>query len=285
MARAWHAFAVTLPRPAVGPVGKALLALGAVGLQEDLPPDVTPRFRQPWDRGAAPRQARRVRLRSWFDARPTDLAVAAALAAWPATDPEWVVQDDEDWAENWKQHFKPVYISDRLTVAAPWHGVAGALIIEPGNAFGTGEHPTTRACLRAIDALAIPGGSLLDVGTGSGVLALAGARFGMVARGIDTDPDAIVSAQTAAAMNGLHAAFDTTPLAAVSGPFDLVVANLFAEVLVELSAELLRVSAGPIALAGILADRADPVRAAFQSRAVLEDQVEEGWVSLRYAAP
>jgi ribosomal protein L11 methyltransferase len=275
--------AVILPRPGVRAVSTALLALGATGLQEDVPDGVEVTYRQPWDRGAAPRAPRNVLLRAWFDVRPTDDDIEFAIGAW-ANDVTWSVQAEQDWAEDWKKHFQPIHISDRLVIAAPWHGVAGALLIEPGNAFGTGEHPTTRACLRAIDALARPGATLLDVGCGSGILALAGAHLGMTATGVDIDPDAVVSARAAADANGLHAHFDTTPLQAVAGPYDLVVANLFAEVLAELAPELLRVSRGPIALAGILADRADLVRQAFASRTVLRDEEESGWVSLWYAA-
>lgn len=282
MARSWHALAVELPRPGVRPVTAALLALGATGLQEDVPEGVQVKYRQPWDRGPSPRAPRRVLLRAWFDERPDDDAVSGALGAW-GSDPVWTVQAEQDWAEDWKQHFQPIRISDRLTVAAPWHNVPGALLIEPGNAFGTGEHPTTRSCLQAIDSLGQPGASLLDVGCGSGILALAGAKLGMVVRGVDIDPDAVTSARTAAALNHLAADFDTTPIGAVEGTYDLVVANLFAEVLQELAPEILRVSRGPIALAGILADRASMVRRAFASRSVLRDEEESGWVSLWYA--
>jgi len=285
MARSWHAYAVTLPRPAVSPVSRALLALGATGLQEDLPPGVTPKFRQPWDTGPQPRPPKKVRLRAWFDDRPSDDAVARALEGWSVEDAEWVVQAEEDWEEDWKRNFQPVVISERLTVAAPWHDVPNALMIEPGNAFGTGEHPTTRACLRAVDRFARPGETLLDVGCGSGILALAGAKLGMRARGVDIDPDAVASALDAARENRLDVAFDTTPIDGVTGTYDLVVANLFAEVLVALAPELLRVSSGPIALAGILADRADRVREAFAARLVLDDTTEEGWVSLWYGGP
>jgi ribosomal protein L11 methyltransferase len=194
------------------------------------------------------------------------------------------VQEEEDWSENWKHHFRPVRISDRLVVAAPWHNVPDALVIEPGNAFGTGEHPTTRACLRAVDRHARPGATLLDVGCGSGVLALAGAKLGMRARGIDIDPDAIAAAREAAVANHLDVQFDTTPLAEVEGRWDLVVANVYAEVLVAMAPDLLRLAAGPIALAGILAERAHLVRAAFASRPCVLDEEEEGWVSLEFGA-
>lgn len=280
--RSWQAFAVTLPRPGVGAVSRALLALGATGIQEDVPEGVSVTYRQPWDKGPAPRPPKKVRLRAWFDARPSEDAVAAALAGWAVEDVAWVEQVEEDWAEDWKRHFQPVRVSDRLVVAAPWHNVPDALVIEPGNAFGTGEHPTTRACLRAVDTFAEPGATLLDVGCGSGILALAGAKLGMRAYGTDIDPDAVVSARDAARANALDVAFDTTPIERVEGAYDLVVANLFAEVLVALAPEILRVAKGRIALAGILADRADMVRAAFAGRFVLEDRTEEGWVSLWY---
>ena len=99
------------------------------------------------------------------------------------------------------------------------------------------------------------------------------------------DPDAVVAARDAAVLNALDARFDTRPIQDVSGPYDLVVANLFAEVLAALAPDILRVAAGPIALAGILADRADLVRTAFAARPVLADVEEEGWVALWYGGP
>jgi ribosomal protein L11 methyltransferase len=153
-------------------------------------------------------------------------------------------------------------------------------VIEPGYAFGTGEHPTTRACLRAVDRYAKPGETLLDVGCGSGILALAGARLGMQARGIDIDPEAVRAAKEAAALNGLDVPFDTTPIERVEGQWDLVVANLFAEVLAALAPEIRRVARGPIAMAGILADRADLVRAAYAGRPVWTDATAEGWTEI-----
>ncbi len=282
MAR-WDVFEVTLPRPAVGPVSAALRALGAIGLQEDVPEGTTLTFRQPWDKGPPPRAPKRVRLRAWFDARPDDTAILGALSGWVAADVGWSEQREQDWTEEWKQHFQPVRISERLVVAAPWHGIDGAVVIEPGNAFGTGEHSTTRACLEAVDRFATAGGRCLDVGCGSGILALAAARLGMRARGVDIDPDAVRAAITAAEANGLDARFDTAPIDEVDGDWDLVVANLFAEVLADLAPHLRRVSRdAPLALAGILADRADLVRAAFSGRPVLRDETKDGWTVLWY---
>jgi ribosomal protein L11 methyltransferase len=285
MARTWFALAVVVPRPLAAALSAALMDLGATGVQEDAPPGFTPRYRQPWDTGPGQRAPRRVTLRAWFAERPDDASLAAALAGRAVDTPNWTIEAEQDWAEAWKAHFEPVVISERLVVAAPWHDVPGALLIEPGNAFGTGEHITTRACLRAIDRLAVPGGSLLDVGCGSGILALAAAKLGMRAVGIDTDADAVDAANRAAVANHLVAEFSTMPLAAVRGTFDLVVANLYAEVLASLAPDLLRVAAGPIACAGILADRAHLVRTAFAARPILEDLTAEGWTSLVFGGP
>lgn len=281
----WYVWAVTLPRPAVAPVSRGLRALGAIGLQEDVPEGVTVTYRQPWDKGPAPRPPRQVRLRAWFDARPQDDAIETLLAGWTYVDPAWEIQREEDWSETWKEHFQPVVVSERLTVAAPWHEVPGALVIEPGNAFGTGEHPTTRACLRAVSEWAAPGQTLLDVGCGSGILALAGAKLGMDAYGVDIDPDAVRAACEAAARNGLDVRFDTTPIERVEGTWDVVVANLFAEVLVALAPDIKRLARGRISLAGILADRAPMVREAFSDRTVLLDATAEGWTTLSYGPP
>ncbi len=276
----WHALAVSLPRPEVGRASKALLELGATGLQEDVPPGTTVRYKQPWDKGRAPRPPAVVLLRAWFERRPAEAAVRAALGG---REPAWEEVVDTDWNEGWKQHFQPVHISERLVVAAPWHAVPGAVVIEPGNAFGTGDHVTTRACLAAIDRLAVPGQSCLDVGCGSGILALAAAQLGMSAHGTDIDPDAVRAAQEAARRNGLAASFDDSPLSRLHGPYDLVVANLYAEVIAELAPELRRLARGHLAFAGILADRAHLVEEAMAGLRLVDRDEREGWVALVYA--
>ncbi len=284
----WHALAVTLPRPRVAPVGKALLALGATGLLEDVPAGTTLRFKQPWDKGRAPRPPATVVLRAWFRDRPDDGALAATIAGAAHA---WSEEPDQDWNEGWKEHFRPVHVSDRLVVAAPWHtlegreGLPAPVIIEPGNAFGTGEHRTTRSCLAAIDRLAVPGARCLDVGCGSGILALAAARLGMQAYGVDTDPEAVTAAQTAARLNGLDVPFDTTPLERVEGAWDLVVANLYAEVIAALGPALRQRARGHLVFAGILADRAHLVEAAMAGLVLESRDDGEGWTSLVYRVP
>ena len=268
--------------------GAALLVdEGAEGVQEDFLPGEAPPPRQPWEEGPPAPLPPLVLLKGWW---PEELfegvlaRVAAGSAAWEGARPPVVVPVvEEDWANAWKAHFQPLVISPRLTVAPPWEAQPGDLVIEPGMAFGTGEHPSTRACLAAVDAYAAPGGACLDVGCGSGVLALAAAHLGMRAVGIDNDPEAVRASAENAARNGLRVAFSETPVADVAGTFELVVANLFAEVLVSMAADLRRLTAGHLVLAGILAERAPKVEAAFAGMRLVARQPAGEWVSLVYA--
>lgn len=282
MGRSWFALAAVLPRSRVGAAIVALRALGATGFLEDSPPGVEKRFRQPWEKGRAPRPPSLVLLRAWFDVRPADSAVAAAMGG---AVPEWTEEIEQDWNEGWKVHFQPIVISPRLTIAAPWHGIEAALVIEPGNAFGTGDHITTRRCLEHVERLAHHGQTLLDVGCGSGILALAAAKLGMEAWGVDIDPDAVKSAQAAGTANQLNARFDDTKLGSINTRFDLVVANLYAEVIVALAPDLRRLCRGHLIFAGILTDRAALVESAMAPLPLEHRDHDGDWTSLVYRSP
>ncbi|MCK6503321.1 50S ribosomal protein L11 methyltransferase [Myxococcota bacterium] len=287
---AWAEVSVMVARERLDLLSTRMMDLGAVGLQEDLPPGTAPQYKQPWEKGPPPPPPPVVLLRGWwpgegFAAGWGELERAIARAAGAA--PRWVPVRDEDWAETWRAAFQRVEISAEVAVAPPWLAREGDLVIDPGMAFGTGEHPTTRACLRWTDRLAQAGGSCLDVGTGSGVVALLAARRGMAARGIDIDADAVAASRENAARNGVVADFDDTPLQRVPGRFDLVVANIFAEVLVRLAPDLARRTGRWLVLAGILADRADAVLAAMGAQGlVLQAREDEGeWVALVLQRP
>ncbi len=266
-------------RDALERTGARLLKLGASGLQEDFLPGQAPPPRQPWDRGPdAPLPAQAL-LKAWFtEDQWTALAVAPLWDDAPDATVEW--QQDEDWAESWKAGFERLVIAEDFAVAPPWEAEAGDLVIEPGMAFGTGEHPTTRACLGGVWRNARAGGRCLDVGTGTGVLALAAVRAGMTARGIDIDADAVTASQDNAVLNGLVAEFDDTPLDRVEGQWELVVANVYAEVLVMLAPDLRRLTRERLLLAGILADRAPSVVAALAPMRVVHQETEGDWVYL-----
>ena len=182
---------------------------------------------------------------------------------------------DEDWKFSYRKHFKVEVISPRLVVRPPWESVAPApgqkvLTLDPGIAFGTGQHPTTRACLDAIDALAAEdaGRTFLDVGCGSGILSIAAALEGFCeVRGFDNDPDAVRNANENAAANGLGALFFEGDLSApdVTAPADVVAANVLAPVLVRFAREVgaLVNPGGRLILSGILDEQYAEVRDAY----------------------
>ena len=182
---------------------------------------------------------------------------------------------DEDWKFSYRKHFKVEVISPRLVVRPPWESVAPVpgqkvLTLDPGIAFGTGPHPTTRACLDAIDALAAEdaGRTFLDVGCGSGILSIAAALEGFCeVRGFDNDPDAVRNANENAAANGLGALFFEGDLSApdVTAPADVVAANVLAPVLVRFAREVgaLVNPGGRLILSGILDEQYAEVRDAY----------------------
>ena len=189
--------------------------------------------------------------------------------------PETGTIPDEDWKLSYRKHFKTEVISPRLVVRPPWEAVTPApgqkvLTLDPGIAFGTGQHPTTRACLDAIDALAVEGTdrSFLDVGCGSGILSIAAALEGFRdVHGFDNDPDAVRNANENAEANGLGALFSDGDLSVpgTAAPADVVAANVLAPVLVRFAREVgtLVNPGGRLILSGILDEQYDEVRAAY----------------------
>ena len=182
---------------------------------------------------------------------------------------------DEDWKLSYRKHFKTEVISPRLVVRPPWEAVTPApgqkvLTLDPGIAFGTGQHPTTRACLDAIDALAAENAdrTFLDVGCGSGILSIAAALEGFRdVRGFDNDPDAVRNANENAEANGLGALFSDGDLSVpgTAAPADVVAANVLAPVLVRFAREVgaLVNPGGRLILSGILDEQYEEVRAAY----------------------
>jgi ribosomal protein L11 methyltransferase len=176
--------------------------------------------------------------------------------------------ENRDWLAEWKKNWQPVRVG-RFVIAPPWTEVAGApdqivIRIEPGMAFGTGTHETTRLCLEAIEEH-FAGGSFLDVGTGTGILAIAAAKMFPDARveACDTDADAIEIARENAKANSLeHIEFrvgsidDTTPSA------DLVCANLTADVILRIIPALIGVTCGKLILCGILETQVEQILSA-----------------------
>ena len=231
-------------------------------------------------------------LLAWFASRgeAERAAAGAGLAASVAEVP------DRDWGEAWKEGLAAfsvgrVFVRPSWIEQAPPPGAA-EVVLDPGMAFGTGTHATTALCLRAIDDLlqARPGASLLDVGTGSGLLAIAARKLGAGrVAAIDRDPVAVEVARENAARNAAPVEVGGAPLSRVRGPFDLVVANILANTLVELAPGLARQLApgGRLLLAGLLAGQVDEVRRAFRRHGLSAEDERRGgeWVLLVLARP
>ncbi len=229
--------------------------------------------------------------------------VAAALAHLqafglrPIGDLVTRVVHEDDWAEAWKAHFPVLRVGRRLVIKPTWRRHRATdddvvLALDPGMAFGTGLHPTTRLCLAALEQLAdggsVAGARVLDVGCGSGILSIAAARLGAAAvLGVDTDPiavDATIANARRNRVSGLVVAHGGS-LPSGDAAFDVVLANLIASVLIDLApslaAELRR--GGSLLASGIYVDREGDVRAAFLEAGLeVEERTAEGdWVALR----
>jgi ribosomal protein L11 methyltransferase len=208
---------------------------------------------------------------------------------------------ETDWADAWKAYFPVMRIGRRIVIRPTWRRHRRApddvvLALDPGMAFGTGLHPTTRLCLAATETLADRGGlvgaRILDVGCGSGILAIAALRLGAdTAFGVDTDPIAIEATTANARRNRLTRRLRSRVGSLPSGqpPFDVVLANLIAGVLVPLAGALhdeLR-PGGVLVASGIFVDREGDVVAAFESAGLVVDaRLAEGdWVALVVRRP
>lgn len=191
---------------------------------------------------------------------------------------------EQDWSETWKKGLEPFSIGRvlvRPSWTAPPQPASGVeVVLDPGMAFGTGTHPTTALCLAAIDSAlsASPAADVLDVGTGSGLLAIAAKKLGagrVVAT--DNDPIAVKVAQENAEKNGVDIEITVSPLEEVRGTFGVVVANILANTLVELASALTaRIAPGGVLfLSGILTPQEDEVRAAYLALGLSRAEAEE----------
>jgi ribosomal protein L11 methyltransferase len=209
------------------------------------------------------------------------------------------IVDEADWAESWKEHFHVLRVGERLVIKPSWrrHSRAGndvVIDLDPGMAFGTGLHPTTRLCLELLDDLARtkPLGRVLDVGCGSGILAIAAVKLGATrALGVDIDPIAIEATAANARHNrvGKRIRAREGSVPTDDGPFDTVLANLIAGVLVQHAATLRDelTPGGTLLASGIFVDRERDVRAAIEAAGLrIEGRRAEGdWVALQAVRP
>jgi ribosomal protein L11 methyltransferase len=233
---------------------------------------------------------RRSRVSALFDEKADIAALLAGVCARAGVSlPRHTVQPvaERDWVQATQDQFTPIRISPRLWIVPSWHAVpdprAVNIRLDPGIAFGSGSHPSTRLCLLWLERVIRGGETVLDYGCGSGVLAVAAMKLGAAsAVGVDIDEQALLAARRNAMHNQVQATFHNAA-EVVRRPARIVVANILAHPLVVLAPLLARLTAprGRLALAGLLAQQADEVRSAYEpwfDFGVPEE--EEGWALL-----
>lgn len=283
---------VTAPEDELELVAAELFELGALGVElQDRDMLLMP--------GTPPLPPGRGRALGHFEAREAAFEASEALReGWPQLElPAPLEVAPQEWSTAWRAHHKRLKVGPRAWVHPPWDdpGVADgevAVVIDPGMAFGTGSHPTTSLCLERTDELLAerPGADLLDVGTGSGVIAILAARLGAGrVCGTENDPVALQAAREGARLNGLHEERVQWRLAdcddlegALSAPYGIVVANILLNTLVELAPQITRKVAkgGRLVLAGLLAHQGDEAEAAYVAQGLLPvaRAQREGWL-------
>ncbi len=211
----------------------------------------------------------------------------------PVSAPTFCSVAEADWAEAWKERLNILHVGRHIVIRPSWRDYVpapGDLVIQldPGMAFGTGLHPTTQMCLVALEELICPGAEVLDLGTGSGILAIAAARLGAGhVLAVDNDPIAVDAARDNVMNNGVQGTVSVMcgSLTEASGSYDLVVVNILARVIVEMVQEGLATrvrSGGGLIAAGILANQEPEVVAALKrgDLTLVERQQRDDWVCL-----
>ena len=205
--------------------------------------------------------------------------------------------EQEDWQNGWRKYYHPMDIGKRLAIVPSWQEYDTdrvKLILDPGLAFGTGGHETTSLCLEALDERVRGGERVLDIGTGSGILAIAALKLGAaVAEGVDIDPVAVRTAGENAALNGVgrdrytvrwgDVVTDQALRQELGGPYDVVVANIVADVIKALASTVrpLVKEGGIFLCSGIIDDRAEEVAQRLRDNGwtIAEARSSEGWFS------
>src|SRR5574343_501188 len=225
-----------------------------------------------------------------IDALLAEAAAAIGLADIPAYSVEDVAE--QNWVQLTQSQFDPIRVSERLWIVPSWHEqpdtAAVNLILDPGMAFGTGSHPTTRLCLEWLERNVTEGCSMLDYGCGSGILAIAAARLGAGrVAGVDIDPQAAEAARANAERNGVTALFADSA-EPVAGEYDVVVANILSNPLRVLAPAICAHvrPGGRLALSGILREQVDEIIAIYAQWLPLQvADMREDWGCLAGLRP
>jgi ribosomal protein L11 methyltransferase len=283
MHRSWYLIEITVARPAEDLVSGILFELGSTGIVTLNETEAETKLGAYFDDAREPPAISEAIQKQINWARLADSVLSYC----------WSEVPDQDWMQKWKEGFEPLEVGRKLLIAPSWRmpGDAGGRIViqmDPGMAFGTGTHETTRLCLESIERY-WRGGNLLDVGCGTGILAIAGALLqpGSRITAIDIDPQAVEVARDNVSANRVQESVEVTEggISVVSGKvFKVVVANLTAEVLVDLAQKLAASIApgGVLIASGILSPAAATVEAALKvAGLVVTEQTGAGeWAAL-----
>ncbi len=280
------------------PVCDALLDVGALSASiEDADagtPDERPQFGEPGSIVSSGWNRSRIIALLEPDADVGALLARASVAAGLAGAPAWTVEEvaEQNWVRLTQSQFDPIRVSERLWIVPSWHAApdpaAVNLVLDPGMAFGTGSHATTRLCLEWLERNVRSGCSVLDYGCGSGILAIAAARLGAgTVAGVDIDPLAVEAARANAERNGVMATFHDSAQP-VTGAYDLVMANILSNPLRLLApaicAHVRR--GGRLALSGILREQADEIMTIYSQWLPMQvADFREDWVCLAGTKP
>jgi len=280
------------------PLCDALMAAGALSASiEDADagtPDERPQFGEPGSINSPGWDHSRVVALLEEDADVPALLAEASAAIGLSEPLNYAVGTvaDQNWVQLTQSQFDPIRVSERLWIVPSWHEspdpAAINLILDPGMAFGTGSHPTTRLCLEWLERTVSPSCSVLDYGCGSGILAIAAARLGAGrVAGVDIDPQAVASARANAERNEVSALFADSA-EPVAGEYDLVVANILSNPLRVLAPAICAHvrSGGCLALSGILREQAEEIIAIYAQWLPMEvADTREDWVCLSGVKP
>ena len=291
---AWQNVSFLTDAASAEPLCDALIELGALSASiEDADAgtaDERPQFGEPGTPTTPGWQRSRVLALCESDTNVSELLQAACqqLGVPPIRDFSVTALAEQNWVQLTQAQFDPIQISGRLWIVPSWHESpdpsAINLVLDPGMAFGTGSHPTTRLCLEWLEKTVTPGCSVFDYGCGSGILAIAAGKLGArEVRGLDIDPQAVEAARANAERNAVMADFvdGSQP---IDGTYDVVVANILSNplrVLAPAICALVRPAGGQLALSGILREQADEIIAVYASWIALTvADVGEDWVCL-----
>lgn len=286
----WIELTADCPRGLVSNIQAYLFQLEAAGSEESFRTGEHPPVRQPWDANTPQSTPPRRLVRAWFENKDGEELIKAIQKQLGASAADvtlrWSDYEPVDWEAQYRAQHPVIRISERICICPPWDIRDNGVVIEPGIGFGTGAHPTTLQALKALDRFADRFSTALDVGCGSGILALVAAKLGLQSAGFDIEGPAVARAQVHAAQNQLDVSFTTTPIQEWPEAADIVLANLHAELLLSLRKELNRVTRHVLITAGIMETKAEAVFNAFSPHYKKTERSQNGeWVSFVFQNP